>query len=182
MKFSVSSDNKLIITESVKKNFPVAEEGKTSLKAKVIYDKALYNLNRGKVLEKTVLEGEWSLTEDYDLSFRASVSDSVFSGQTFIMTGRVESVSENSLSFRVRTSNPELSIKSSSLNLKGVWQTDKNNRLTFLVSKTGSTGNVLTFQGAWQVNKNNEIILKYKKTDLKTKTKKDSKMNPKDQE
>ena len=168
-KFSVDSENRLIITETVKKSFP-QEEGST-LKAKAIYDKALYNLSRGKVLEKTALEGEWSLTEDYNLSFRSSVSDSIFSAKTFIVYGEIESVSGNSLNFRARTSDPEMALKACSLQLRGKWQADKDNRLTFLISKTGSAYDVLTFQGAWQVNKNNEVIFTHKRSYLKTKTK-----------
>ena len=86
-----------------------------------------------ELFNKISLEGEF--TEDYDLKFHVSGSNSIYSGQTIIFSGEIEKVSGSGLTFKIRGAEPLSGIKSSTITLSGKWQADKNNRLTFLVSK-----------------------------------------------
>ncbi|MFQ5952279.1 MAG: hypothetical protein ACE5JK_02620 [Candidatus Omnitrophota bacterium] len=123
----------------------------------------------GKLPEKVVLDGRWSLTEEHDLKLHLRASKSGLSGKTVILRGDIEKVTGSSLAFRVRVSENISGLRTGSIQLKGRWQADSYNRITFHAAKSRGRYDTLTFQGAWQVNGNNELIYRYVKTYLKTK-------------
>ena len=122
-------------------------------------------------LRKLVLNGKWALTPEHDLSIRLSGRDSSKIGKNLILRGEIVKTTGSSLSFRVRHSDTISGLRSKTVELKGVWSQDANNRITFKVSKAKGRYDVLRFQGAWKVNKRNELVYNYVKTDLKRRTK-----------
>ncbi len=122
------------------------------------------------LLKKVKLEGVWSLTEEHDLKLRVIGSESPYFGKTLLMRGDIIKVTGSSLVFKLRDRKTIKNLKTQMIELKGIWQSDKNNRLVFLARKNKDEHNKLVFQGAWQINKRNELIYKYLHTALKTKT------------
>ncbi|KJJ83285.1 hypothetical protein OMAG_002829 [Candidatus Omnitrophus magneticus] len=142
----------------------------------VIEDAPSYLMEGTSGLIDITLNGKWELTEDCDLKFTISEKERVLSGKTLILSGEIENVDANSLSFRFRESTALDGAETSTLTIAGVWQADKNNRITFQVSKNNADTDILTFQGAWKIGKKNELIYIYKKCYLKTKEDEDKKI------
>lgn len=120
-----------------------------------------------KKLRKFLLEGKWSLSDDHHLNIKVQGTRSPYAGKTLIFTGDIEKVNGSSFVFRARRSDALSGMRATSIELKGVWQADSNNRLTFNVSRSRSAYDVLRLQGAWKVNKNNELSYQYRRTELK---------------
>jgi len=91
--------------------------------------------------------------------------------ETLTLKGEIVSVSSDELTCIV-TSKKERDVEVARiLKLKGRWQADKNNRLSFAVSKEDGRADLLVFDGIWEIDGDNQIIYRYKKTDLVRKTK-----------
>ena len=144
-RIKVDSKNRLIITEA-----SADKEGK---------------------LTKIITEGKWSLSKDHSLKLKISGNRDPYAGKTLIFNGSISKVTGDSLAFRVRGSENIAGLRTSTIELKGIWQADTSNRLTFSVSKYRGTYDILRFQGAWDVNRNNELVYKYEQTALKTRRK-----------
>ncbi|MDP8299998.1 MAG: hypothetical protein P9L88_08885 [Candidatus Tantalella remota] len=140
-KISVDSDNRLLLTEAT--------------------------LKPRKKLRKFLLEGEWSLSDDHHLKIKLRGAKSPYAGKTLRFTGDIQKVDGSSLVFRARGSDTLSGMRTSAIELKGVWQADRNNRLVFNVSRSRGMYDVLRFQGAWKVNKRNELSYRYRRTRLK---------------
>jgi len=118
---------------------------------------------------KLVTDGVWSLTPEHNLKFHILGSDNPLAGKTLIFRGDIERVKAGFLAFRIREHENVLGVRSGTISLKGKWEADKYNRITFDVIKGEGRYDTLTFQGAWNVNRSNEVVYKYRKTQLKTK-------------
>jgi hypothetical protein len=118
-----------------------------------------------------VLDGKWSITDDHALQFHVLTADSYLSGRNIIFHGEIENVKGDYLRFRVRRSEPLSGIKGGTIELKGRWHADKDNRICFSAAKSGGRYDTLRFQGSWQVSGSNELIYRYSRTYLKTRTK-----------
>ncbi|RKY42776.1 MAG: hypothetical protein DRP85_01845 [Candidatus Makaraimicrobium thalassicum] len=178
---SIDSLNRLIITDifrdtlRVSRKKPRGKSGKAEKgrRGKASYEAAVTDTAGKKRLRKIVLDGVWSMTSEHDLKLRVSGSKSPYSGKTLILRGDVERVSGTALVFRVRQCDAVSGIRSRTIELKGMWRADRNNRITFNAARARGRHDVLRFQGAWQVDKHNEFIYRYSKTVLKTKTRVD---------
>lgn len=124
-----------------------------------------------KDVEKVVLDGKWSLTEDHNLKLHVIGSESQAFGKTVILSGDVQKTSGSGLSFRVRQSENISGLRSGTIELNGKWASDGNNRITFKVARARGKYDTLRFQGVWHINKNNEVVYKREKTALKRSTK-----------
>ncbi len=145
-KFTIDASNSLVITQSFKK----------------------------KHTKKVVIDGTWTLTPEHDLRFHVLGSDPSDSAKTLIFSGSIENIGGNKLSFRIRDCEGLSGFKTSTVQLTGRWQADKDNRITFHVAKNKGIYDVLRFQGAWQVSRKNEIIYKYKEIARKKRVKKEN--------
>ena len=119
------------------------------------------------------LRGNWSLTDDHNLQLTLDKWGRQTLGDKLTLRGRILDVRKNSLLFAVTTKTKENVQSTYIFNLAGVWQADKQNRLTFKAKREKGKHDILTFQGAWEINKQHRIIYKYKKallTRKKTKT------------
>ncbi len=165
----IDSENRLVITEVLKgaERYPSAEKG--GGRAKASYEGAVIEVGGKKRVRKIALDGVWSLTPEHDLRFRVSGAESAFYGKTIILRGNIERVNGTALTFRVRQCDTVSGLRTSTIELKGRWRADSNNRITFNAARSRGKYNVLRFQGAWRVNRNNELIYKYSRTALRTK-------------
>ncbi|MBU0571366.1 MAG: hypothetical protein KJ995_06785 [Candidatus Omnitrophica bacterium] len=137
---------------------------KTDLRNRLIVN------GEGKSGRRVTSDGTWSLTPEHDLKFHVTYSDDPdIAGRTLIFYGEIENARGNALRFRVRDHESIPGVRTGSITLRGRWQADRNNRITFNVAKARGRYDTLTFDGAWLVNRNNELTYKYVKTSLKTK-------------
>ena len=123
--------------------------------------------------DRIALDGKWKLNEKHDLEFGVSASSVWFPGMTIVFKTGIVSAKSNKIVFSARLTDPVEGIMALVLDFSGKWQVDKNNRLTFSVTRYSGKTDRLVFQSAWQVNKNNELFYKYSTRQLKTKEKKD---------
>lgn len=110
------------------------------------------------------------LSADHSLEVTVTESSSA-DAETLTLKGDMAGVSSDELTCVV-TSKKERDVEVASiLKLKGRWQADGNNRLSFAVSKEGGRRDILVLDGVWEIGKDNELLYRYKKTGLVTKTK-----------
>jgi len=106
------------------------------------------------------LNGQWSLTKDHKLCLTLNKRGRGVSDQ-LTFESQILDVKKNSIVFAITTRSKNNITKTYILDLKGKWQADKNNRLTFGVKREGGKHNLLTFDGKWETNKNHQLIYKY---------------------
>ena len=124
-----------------------------------------------RIPHQVKLQGNWSLTDDYNLQLILNKWGRQTLGDKLTLQGRILDVHKNSLLFSVTTKIKENVQTTYILKLAGAWQADKHNRLTFKVQRERGRYDILTFQGAWEINKHHQIIYKYKKAQLVRKQK-----------
>ena len=83
-----------------------------------------------------------------------------------ILTGDLLSADPNSLTFHLREVQQEEDVRLRQMSLRGRWQADSRNRLTFLVEREQGTVDTLTLEGGWEVGPGNEIQYRFERTEL----------------
>ncbi len=124
-----------------------------------------------EVLHKIDFEGKWSLDENHDLKFSLDESKTQVFGDSLVIKGDIINKSKDSLGFSYLERISPNKIKRRQIDLKGLWNADKNNRLNFSVSRETGSDDKLIFNNTWQVSKNNELFYTYLKRDLNRKIK-----------
>ncbi|MBU1087161.1 MAG: hypothetical protein KKD05_06535 [Candidatus Omnitrophica bacterium] len=117
------------------------------------------------------LEGNWALDKDHNLCISLNKLGRETLGDKLTLKGEIIDTSKNSLAFSLTTHTKDNMQSIYILQLKGAWQADKNNRLTFRIQKEDGSCDFLTFKGTWEINKQHQIIYKYEKAQLITKKK-----------
>ncbi len=112
------------------------------------------------------LEGKWSLDKNHNLCLSLNKWGRHPLGDKLTLQADIIDTAKNSIAFSLTTRTKENMQSIYILQLKGAWQADKNNRLTFKVQKENGCYDILTFKGAWQINKQHQIIYQYKKAQL----------------
>lgn len=118
---------------------------------------------------KIKFTGTWQLDKNHNLVLKTEKTKN-YPKSTLTLYGKIEKVNSDYLSFRIKkTSLSDLSQKHL-ITLRGRWQADKFNRLTFEVKKKEKP-DALRFKNIWEINKSNKITYIYEKTSLITKKK-----------
>ncbi|MFH1460161.1 MAG: hypothetical protein ABIG64_07325 [Candidatus Omnitrophota bacterium] len=112
------------------------------------------------------LEGNWFLDKDHNLCITLNKWGREALGDKLTLQGEIIDTSKNSLAFSLTTRTKENMRSIYILQLKGAWQADKNNRLTFRVQKEKGSHDILTFKGAWLIDKRHQIIYQDEKAQL----------------
>lgn len=121
--------------------------------------------------DKVKFRGNWQLNENHDLELILNETKDQYAKDILTLRGEIVGVESDKLAFAI-TSKKDRDIERTRLiKLAGKWQADKFNRIGFLVSKEDGDDDVLVFDGIWDVGKNHEIVYRYKKIQLKRKTK-----------
>lgn len=115
------------------------------------------------------LRGRWSLNKNYDLVLTLNKWRRQRPGDELTLQGEIISAEADSLLFAVTTRSKKDLPSTYILKLQGIWQADKNNRLTFRVKKGKGKYDTLTFDGIWEVDKSHRIVYRYEKSYLKRK-------------
>lgn len=111
------------------------------------------------------LSGKWSLTENHNLKITFDKCALEGFRNEIVLAGEIIGAKSDSLLFSITQKMPDDTTTTRILKLEGVWQADKQNRLTFKVSKGVGLYDTLTFEGAWEIGKNYQISYKYKETE-----------------
>lgn len=121
----------------------------------------LDRLNR-LVLDGRVVEGSWKLTPRHELQYRRGGA-----GEELVVAGDLVSAEPLGLTFRFEKESRDEDTRRRELQLKGRWQADSRNRLTFLVEREEGAADVLTLEGGWEVGPGNEIQYRFERTQIK---------------
>lgn len=124
-----------------------------------------------KIPHQVKLQGKWSLTKDHNLLLTLDKWARQTFGDKLTLKGDIIDVNKNSIIFALTTKTKDNKKSIYTLKLKGSWQADKYNRITFDISREKGRHDILTFYGTWKINKKHQIIYKYQKSHLITKTK-----------
>lgn len=119
--------------------------------------------------QQVKLSGRYSLDRDRNLVLTLNKWNNQVEGNRLIIKGQLLDAKDDELSFTVGTRDSLGNGAIYILKLYGAWQADKNNRLSFNVTREKGAADSLTLEGAWEVNDNNEIAYTYTKSRLKTK-------------
>ncbi len=117
------------------------------------------------------LQGKWSLTENHDLRLTLDKWRRQTFGDELTLQGELIRAEANALLFAVTTRTKEGLPSIYILKLEGVWQADKQNRLTFRVNKGEGGHDTLTLSGIWEINERHRIVYRYEQAQLLTKEK-----------
>ncbi|MFA5339234.1 MAG: hypothetical protein WC317_03680 [Candidatus Omnitrophota bacterium] len=116
-------------------------------------------------------KSRWRLNSNHDLELVVTDTTDPYGGEVLSMKADLAGISPDELTCIV-TSKKERNVDVTSiLKLKGKWQADEDNRLSFGVSKEDGSRDILVLDGAWEIGDDNRILYRYKKTDLVRKTK-----------
>jgi len=121
----------------------------------------LDRLNR-LVRDGRALEGRWKLTPRHELQYRRAGA-----GEELVASGELVSAEPLGLTFRFEKESREEDTRRRELQLKGRWQADARNRLSFLVEREQGKTDTLTLEGGWEVGPGNEIQYRFERTQLK---------------
>ncbi len=119
-----------------------------------------------KIPKEIRFRGKWRLDDNCDLVLDLQDTGKQSKGR-LVLKGKILDCQKNYLLFQVKTKALGAKEVISFLKLRGFWQSDKYNRLTFEVTKKENP-DTLTFKSLWSVNKNQKITYLLKKTNLAT--------------
>jgi hypothetical protein len=177
MPITLDDENRLVLSRSAverlslpspgRKNSLAGDgSGKTRGNGKVTAKLTEYS--DGTVIpDKVILDGKWRLNENHDLEFSVRGYSNWLPKTTLTFKTGIISAKANELVFSARISDGKSGIFGCALAFSGKWQADKNNRLTFEITKYSGRSDRLVFQGAWQIGKKNELFYSYETEKLK---------------
>lgn len=174
-----------------KKNYFIDDSNKFILKSngKHIILEGDYDIDRNNNLifshpesaldnttSKIKLSGNWQLTDNYDMKLILDADNSTNtpadnSPEEIILKGEIVNTNSTEINFAVNYKLKDGRTRTKILKFGGYWRTDENNKLLFSLTTTGTKNNSLEFKSAWEIGENYEIIYKYKKQNLRRKTK-----------
>jgi len=173
LRYEVDPHNRLVVSESGKKlpltRFRRIFDGrfKTGPNNSLIYHiKApIHGLKPGyKAPHQVKLRGRWALNKNHDLVLTLDKWRRQIPGDELTLGGQIVAANASSVSFSVTTRSAKNIESRDILKLQGIWQADKQNRLTFRVRKAQRIYDSLVFDGIWEINKQHRIIYRYEKT------------------
>ncbi len=110
-----------------------------------------------------LVEGRWALTKNHQLQYRRLGAE-----EELVLTGNLMAAEPNGLLFRLSEQSLDGEPVQQEFSLRGRWQADSKNRLSFWVDRRKGEQEVLTLQGAWEVGPAHEVLYRFAQTDLKT--------------
>jgi hypothetical protein len=112
-----------------------------------------------------VFDGTWSLTRRHDLKLALHQTDQV-PQHTLFLKGELLEATAHAVTVALWRMRSDGRRTSERLSLRGRWQADARNRLTFLVEKATGAPDRLTFQGGWTVGERHTLLYRYERRAL----------------
>ena len=113
---------------------------------------------------REIVDGVWTLTGGHEIEYRRQNGE-----QEVLLSGNLVAAEETGLVIQVRERSTEQEVISRTLTLRGRWEADSQNRLTFLVERQSDRNDRLTLAGGWEVGGSNEILYRFSRINLETK-------------
>lgn len=177
--FSVDEQNRLIMkTSTTEKPIVIKGRFRNDSNNNLIYlvEKPISDrrghfgfIRQYRLPRRLEFKGRWKLNSNHDLVLDLQDEEN-FGRGTLIIKGKILRVNEDFLDFQIKTKQQATVEIIHILRIKGTWQADRFNRITFEVERK-VIPEALIFKGAWEINKSQQITYCYEKTSLKTKTK-----------
>lgn len=124
----------------------------------------LNRLNQLVAGGQRVVDGTWRLTRDHELQYRRRGGR-----EEVVLSGPLVGAERQGLSFRVEADSRDGDLVGKTLQLRGRWQADAENRLTFLAERRSGGPDALRLEGGWQIGPSQEILYRFEREDLKRK-------------
>lgn len=126
----------------------------------------LNRLNQLIDKEGRLLDGSWRLTRRHRLEYRRRGGQ-----EEILLAGELDEARPTGLGFRFleRRSDGEAVVRQAAL--RGRWQADEKNRLSFLLEGQKDRQESLTLQGGWELGPGQEIVYRVERTKQKRGTK-----------
>ena len=172
IRYEIDPHNRLVYEKTGRKSD--VHQFRTVVDGKFVIDKdnqLSYHLKKSQVSDtpqQVKLKGKWALDDEHNLVLTLDKWGNQIAGNKLTIKSELIDAGANKLSFTLATKDSSGKTQLYILQLDGVWQADKNNRLTFNIKKEQDTTDKLILEGAWEVNKQNEIIYTYTKASLKS--------------
>lgn len=120
-----------------------------------------------KISNKIIFEGKWELTSDHDLVLNLKKEEG-YRKRSLRLRGVILDLGKEFLLFQIKSKTSGEITRISHLKLKGVFSSDRFNRIIFEVGKKEKP-DILIFRNTWQLNRSKQIIYNYEKLETKTK-------------
>lgn len=104
------------------------------------------------------VDGAWTLTPRHELRYRRRGPDAAV-----VLAGALVGTEPRGLTFQVVGESLAEDLVGRTLTLRGRWQADARNRLTFLVERAGGRTDRLTLRGGWTLGPSHEIRYRYRR-------------------
>ncbi len=108
------------------------------------------------IRDRETIDGTWQLTKRHQLQYRRRGGS-----QEILLTGDLVVAEPTALVGLFKEQSEDGEVTSQLLSLRGRWQADERNRLSFLVEREKGLEDRLTLEGGWELNEANEILYRY---------------------
>ncbi|HDN86319.1 MAG TPA: hypothetical protein ENG49_03770 [Candidatus Omnitrophica bacterium] len=163
---SVNNENQLLVRRPFSKKIEVVPGEFKVERNNLIYEVDKSFSSPYSLPDKIKFRGRWSLDKDHNLVFYISGEEK--KNKRLILRTGILFPKRDSLLVQIKCKRSRGISKVYFIKLKGLWHSDKFNRIAFSVVREDFV-DTLIFRGSWYLNKNQHIIYEYKK--LKTKEK-----------
>ena len=107
------------------------------------------------------VDGTWRLARGNELQYRR-----LGDREEVVVSGPLVGAGPNGLSFRVEADSLEGDRVGETLELRGRWQADPENRLTFLAERRAGKTDVLKLEGGWEIGPSQQILYRFEREEL----------------
>ena len=164
--FSVNNENQLLVKHPFSKKIEVVPGEFKVERNNLIYEVDKSFSSPYSLPDKIKFTGRWSLDKDHNLVFYIRGKEK--KNKRLVLQTGILFPKRDSLLVQIKCKRFSGISKVYFIKLKGLWHSDKFNRIAFSVVRKDFV-DTLIFRGSWYLNKNQHIIYEYKK--LKTKEK-----------
>lgn len=122
------------------------------------------------VLGNDLIEGNWQITPNHEVQYRRHRRGLRSPLEEEIaLKGSLVAAEETGLVIQAWERRQGGELVSRLLTLRGRWEADAHNRLSFLVERQSDRADRLTLAGGWEVGPNHELLYRFTRRHLKTK-------------
>ena len=100
----------------------------------------------------TRVDGAWELTPRHQVRYRRRGAE-----ETAVVTADLVAAEPAGLTIQITQSQLDGDVVGRTVTLRGRWQADARNRLTFVVERGRGRSEILTFTGGWQIGPQHEL-------------------------
>ncbi len=110
------------------------------------------------IRDRQTLEGIWTLAPNHRIQYRRRRQGGE---EEIVLTAEPVSPKATGLVIGIREESSDGEVAHRLLTLRGRWQADPHNRLTFLVERERGRHDELRFTGGWEIDDHHEIVYRY---------------------